>query len=252
MLDAHAENFDQLDKVRMLEFAKTQRKRRYEPIASMGYDVFDCPSHPPEGYPAHWRIMDIIENWNPDDTSPREKIYQGLCVFTPRDEEKALRYRDAEVPFVMRDDPLVLQAVERWAQPNYLEKLLNPLEKQRTEYNKAGNHFMFWRARTGKGYKGWTQPTENIKMAYGDWLEKARAPPEDLTVDKPHWYFRINGNICKDSESCQNGNEFIYEELPFFEPKKSFYMVEPKQQRGINCRFGMKGVIAGELSTFIF
>jgi ribosomal protein L16 Arg81 hydroxylase len=32
--------------------------------------------------------------------------------------------------------------------------------------------------------------------------------------------------------------------LTFFQPKESLYIVEPNAQKGIHCRFGMKGVIA--------
>jgi len=36
----------------------------------------------------------------------------------------------------------------------------------------------------------------------------------------------------------------MYDELPFFKPFPSFFMVDPSQQRGINCRFGMTGILA--------
>ncbi len=64
--------------------------------------------------------------------------------------------------------------------------------------------------------------------------------------DEKWYYFRLNANI-------QNGKEggldaFVYDELSFFDPRKrmdsEFYIVDPKEVRGINCRFGMRGVIA--------
>ena len=36
----------------------------------------------------------------------------------------------------------------------------------------------------------------------------------------------------------------LFSELKHFTPKDSLYMVDPSQQRGIHCRFGMEGVIA--------
>jgi ribosomal protein L16 Arg81 hydroxylase len=39
-------------------------------------------------------------------------------------------------------------------------------------------------------------------------------------------------------------NDWIYEDLPFFLPKKNFFMVQPEDYRGINCRLGSKGIIA--------
>jgi len=41
---------------------------------------------------------------------------------------------------------------------------------------------------------------------------------------------------------------FVYDELSIFDPRKrrdsEFYIVDPAEERGINCRFGMRGVIA--------
>ena len=49
-------------------------------------------------------------------------------------------------------------------------------------------------------------------------------------------------------EACKaSGSEFIFDELTFFRPKPSLYIVDPEAQRGVHCRFGMRGVIAGKL-----
>jgi hypothetical protein len=64
-----------------------------------------------------------------------------------------------------------------------------------------------------------------------------------------YYYFRLNANpqhlTNDDPTSIDN---FIYDELPFLDPrypnKSEFYCVDPKHHRGINCRFGMRGVIA--------
>eukprot|EP00977_Amphora_coffeiformis_P008577 scaffold1943_cov160-Amphora_coffeaeformis.AAC.4 len=41
---------------------------------------------------------------------------------------------------------------------------------------------------------------------------------------------------------------YLYDELPFFQPRRdnrnALYLGEPMEQKGIHCRFGMKGVIA--------
>ena len=176
---------------RLRATAKSVRKRDYVPM----HGEIDCPEHPPEGYPQHYNVMDVIENWPPDDTEPRDNIYQGLCVFDyskEGDYEKAMNYRNAEVPFVMRDDPELLRAVERWADPEYLLKLLPAKSAQRAEYS-HDNHFMYWNANKGKrrNYPNWENPTEMIRMSYPEWLEKARQPDDMTTVEKDHWYLRL-------------------------------------------------------------
>lgn len=101
--------------------------------------------------------------------------------------------------------------------------------------------------------------------------------------NKELWYFRLNGiyptkrNACSDLQYRSSCNIFLYDELPFFSPLyripeqvtngvgdnddvdskdvkdeqysdynpiRNLFMVNPEQERGLNCRFGMKGIIA--------
>ena len=59
-----------------------------------------------------------------------------------------------------------------------------------------------------------------------------------------YYYFRLNADIRSDKKE----SKFIYKELPFFNPRKKkesqFYIVNPLEERGINCRFGMRGITA--------
>jgi len=36
-------------------------------MKSLPYDVFDCPRDPPKDYPIQFSIVDLLQNWNPDD-----------------------------------------------------------------------------------------------------------------------------------------------------------------------------------------
>jgi len=101
--------------------------------------------------------------------------------------------------------------------------------------------------------QNWQPPTENMRMTYVDWLEHANVTDDQLGPDNPHYYFRLIG--CGDmgentaDGSCDKGSsEWLFDELTFFQPRRGderpFYIIEPKQQKGIHCRFGMKGVIA--------
>lgn len=63
---------------------------------------------------------------------------------------------------------------------------------------------------------------------------------------KKFYYFRLNADLKSAREASPS--KFIYDELTFLDPRKrkdsEFYIVDPAQQRGINCRFGMRGVTA--------
>lgn len=223
------------------------------------YDIYNCPDTPPMGYPFEWHIKDIIASWPPDDPNPRPKIFNGLCVFDfEKDHSKAMRYRNAELPFVVVNDPEIKAAAKRWNAPNYMERMLGDA-KHRTEYSE-NNHFMYWTNIPKKKRKGktrghnkkdltpddWKQPTKPMRMAYTEWLEKANVTDMNLGPNKPHWYYRLIG--CGETGpegQCDKGSsEYLFDELPFFQPKPSLYIVEPEKQKGIHCRFGMKGVIA--------
>lgn len=104
-----------------------------------------------------------------------------------------------------------------------------------------------------KALQNWQPPTENLRMTYLEWLKHANVTDDKLGPDNPHWYFRLIGcgNMGDDTAdgSCDKGSsEWLFDELPFFQPRtgddRSFYLVEPSHQKGIHCRFGMKGVIA--------
>jgi hypothetical protein len=222
--------------------------------ASAPYNVLDCPDTPPAGYPFSWNTMEMLDHWPVDDTTPRSTIHQGLCVFDYRtDYDKAMTYRNAEVPFVVENDPAVAKTTERWNTPGYMERLLGDAE-HRTEYSE-NNFFMYatpvskkkhgrMRSKSKKVPEGWKEPTAMRYMSYKSWMEKANVTDEDLGPDKPHWYFRLFGDGVVTEKHEKHSSDYLFDELPFFQPKQSLYLVEQDGRWGINCRFGMKGVVA--------
>lgn len=222
-------------------------------VAAVPYDVYDCPDTPPTGYPFAWNLVQILVNWPPDDATPRPNLHQGLCVFDyTKDYDKAMNYRQAELPFVVINDPQVHQAVERWNTPGYMERMLSD-GPHRCEYS-PNNHFMYFvpppksasRRNAAQVPADWKPPTQLTRMQYTEWLKHANVTDDQLGPDQPHWYYRLIGcGLMGNTGNCDRGSsEYLYDELPFFQPKASLYIVEPNEQKGIHCRFGMKGVIA--------
>lgn len=247
---------DEASLERMKNVVKDLRKREYKNMMEkdMPYNIHDCPEYPPPNYPYAWNIRDVLDNWGPDDPMPRDYVYQGLCVFDfLTQKNKALNYREAEVPFVVRDDPAVLRTVERWSQENfgYIQKMVGERTRYRTEYSE-NNHFMYWQKPKQKDVKhhkvpsDWEPPTEMMRMPYKEWLGHANITDDSkLGPDMEHWYFRLIG--CGAMGDCdKDSSEYLFDELAFFQPRfeNDLYMVEPDRQKGIHCRFGMKGVIA--------
>jgi len=220
----------------------------------MEYDTRNCPDHPPPGYPHTWNVLDVLDHWGVHDTTPHPTIFQGLCTFDYETEkDKALNYRIAEVPFLLRNDPQVMASVERWNLPNYLDKLFNG--EKLTGYYSQNSHFMYFR-RPEKGkdqLEGWKPPTKHALMTYSEWLSHANVTDDSkLGPDMEHWYLTFNPCLTV-KRSCALGI-ILFDELPFFKPGNvlgesgddddTLYVVDSKEQTGIECRFGMKGVIA--------
>jgi hypothetical protein len=115
------------------------------------------------------------------------------------------------------------------------------------------NHFMYYvpvspRRRKAKGAvpEGWREPTKLTRIVYKEWLQHANVSDDQLGPNKPHWYYRLIGcgGMGPDGGCDLGSSEYLFDEMPFFQPKESLYIVDPEEQKGIHCRFGMKGVIA--------
>ena len=141
----------------------------------------------------------------------------------------------------------------------YLLELLKNEPPQRNEYAIQSNHMAFWR-----GVKVKDPPTQNVQLSIQDWWNKAMALERALTANETtvtksdHWYYRFSAFPSK--------HEYLYDELRMFYPvlnekknndngnnenndnnnnnKNRLFVVEPEEERGINCRFGMVGNMA--------
>lgn len=138
------------DDERSIAYVRDQRQSLgvyyQHPNAKTDYDVNNCPEYPPHNYPMQYPVLEVLNNWSPDDPTPHKEIYQGICVFDYRTEiHKANNYREKEVPFIVRDDPAAARTAERWGDSEYMKQLLMGEEDvmRRTEYS-PNNHFMYW------------------------------------------------------------------------------------------------------------
>ncbi|KAL7436029.1 hypothetical protein ACHAXM_005004 [Skeletonema potamos] len=283
-----------------------QREDRYHSLFRpkfdqhhLGYDIYNCPSTPPDNYPMAWKTSEVLSNWMPHDVTTiapaYREIYQSLCVFDYNTQyDAALNYRNAELPFVIRNDPNVMSVARRWEDDTeYLHNALGDDIQFRTERSPI-NEFMWYRLRGQRMPREYVKPpNDEINMTYGEWLERAlekdakalqdeelsakvnemkkrRMQLEIVTNDKhddsienddhsrdesteeeklKNWYyFRLTASLRQAREDHPSPEKFVYDELPFFDPRKSsmsqFYIVDPHEERGINCRFGMRGVIS--------
>ncbi len=199
------------------------------------------PLTPNSNYPHEFSAIDILKNWNPDNTEIPARHYDTLCHFDYQDKEQyklAIQYRDAEVPFVVYNVPEIDAVVKKWGDLDYLQKRLGN-RKYRTEKSE-NNHFMYWNSnrKTARSEKEthWKEPTEIISNTFENFIEIAIKGQNTSLEQREHQYFRVSSDT--------SGNDWLTEELPFFKAKKSLFVKEPDGIRGIHCRFGMRSVTA--------
>jgi hypothetical protein len=218
--------------------------------SSTSFEEPHCPPTPPSGYPKTYPMKSILDNWNTDDTIIPPIHFNSLCRFdyqSPSGQEKAMAYRKAEVPFLVFNHPEVDAVVGKWKDLDYLSKRAGVMATYKTETS-PDNHFMYWKhTRREEEFKGqdgkpWVPPTGDVKMTFGEWIEKAVRTHNETIEDRDHYYFRI---------SSSDPTSWIFQELPFFQPKKSLFMVEPDEQRGIHCRFGLSLLFPSSVLSFV-
>lgn len=186
-------------------------------------------------------MLDVTNNWNTDNTDIPPSHYDSLCHFNYLNEtqlKQAYNYRKAEKPFVVYNIPELDMTVRKWNDIDYLHKRLGQ-KLYRTETSES-NHFMYWKNAQGpflrtKEGKRWKPPTHIINVNFEKWLELAVKGQNKTLEERDHQYFRVSSDA---------GNQWLFDELPYFRPKKSLMIVTPTEQRGIHCRFGMRSVIA--------
>ena len=110
----------------------------------------------------------------------------------PEELAEATRFRDQEVPFIIKNVPAVEEVVKKWNFHYLLSKLQQ--RQVKVEISKS-NHMMYWshkHLRGGNRKKSWSPPTEISKIDLLSWLQKAQVPPEKQEGDITHYYFRMD------------------------------------------------------------
>lgn len=190
-------------------------------------------------------LGDILARWNPDDvTNIPFPFHERLMVFNYSDPaERAMmkQWHAREFPFKVYDIPNINEVVAKWADDRYLEKSLSASSRSfHTEYS-SSNHFMWWSG-SGSGIKGWKPPTKNIRMSFKEWLQIAKRydRTEDFENGKlPHYYFMTG------TPAGQTKGHFVVEDLTLFSTKtNNDFITDVTKNKGIQCRFGMRGIIA--------
>jgi hypothetical protein len=162
-----------------------------------------------KGYPMLFPLSSILSEWSSDTISvpPTYGRYSSVRVFDYATErEEALRYRRAEVPFVVRGIPSLDIALPLWSDDAYLTRVMNGgdglKDKSYTaEVNENSNHFMYWNKAKAKKEKTYTPPTEEGEITPKDWFKLAKEVMKEVEEEEraqlPSWWFSNSSEAIK-------------------------------------------------------
>ncbi|CBJ29304.1 conserved unknown protein [Ectocarpus siliculosus] len=154
----------------------------------------------------------------------------------------ATTLQHCEVPFKVVGYPEAEAASKKWTD----EYLLDRMQRcPRCNVMKSvSNRFMFWHKKGGKHDGSWEPPTQPQYMPFEKWLnwtqeaETNRIGPEDV-----HYYLTVG--VKPSMKTPPDTGDFVADDLPFFSTStNNFFIPDVSHQKGIQCRFGARGIIA--------
>lgn len=152
------------------------------------------------GYPQLFPLTEILGYWNPDIVTPPAAYgkYSSLRVFDYETErEEAQRYRMHEVPFVVRNVPVLERTVDLWGNDSYLISSLGANTKLQVEINEGSNHFMYYHKQSVRRHKDYRPPTQEGTQTFPEWLDVAYKVERDVRAEDmavlPAWWHNDHG-----------------------------------------------------------
>eukprot|EP00605_Chrysophyceae_sp_TOSAG23-4_P000347 GSChrysophyteH1.ASY1.ANO1.394.1 assembled CDS len=198
--------------------------------------------------PAVFTLRELIHDWNPDDTHEDRWETSRAHPDQPNNIARTAQYREAEVPFIIYNNPELESAVSKMSLSNLLYNFgFMPRMVERS----STNHFMYYSAKVAAdSILGWTPPQLDFPLTFGKFLRLAEeaekqsvyyatSDSRNSSVDAGLHYMTIG--------AAEGGRTpWITDALPYYSAgrENNFFIVDSGAFHGINCRFGMRGVVA--------
>lgn len=211
------------------------------------------------GYPSLRTLEDIMKKWHQDQDC-KDVITETLIHFNysdPNDLAAATLFRDAALPFKLYDVPEITTAGEKWTD-HYLMQNFGHEGKKHKHRSEQGNVLASGNAQESPNNffaflipKLWDvddmglPPVRNNDWSFAEWAEHARyADTIGLSSGQPHFYWQSG---CPPEERHYTAAKwtFITRDLrEMSATNETFLVFHPDLQKGIQCRFGERGVVA--------
>lgn len=237
------------------------------------YDYPDIIPEPPRGgkdfYPLLEPMGDLLKRWPQDELdNPPQPFPEKLQHFDFQDPEQmkaALKYRNLEFPFKVYNVPELRATKAKWTD-EYLsyhfdgQGMFGGMTKAGMEaqekygnYPKSNGHaqesvdnfFAFFIAKHWSVETMGPPPTQDVDFTFAKWAKHARyADAVRLAPNEVHYYWQA-GASSSERTADKSSWTMISHDLPSFsDPEPTFFSFNPKESKGIQCRFGERGVTA--------
>lgn len=228
----------------------TTHEYEYPLLRSEIPDLADHGTGYPD-YPPLQPLGDLMKAWPQDNDFPgahQRPIPEKLLHFNfsnPEELEMAKKFRDAELPFKLYDVPELTEAGKKWTDQYVTNEFDNVRSVMGNAQESPNNYFAFFQPNLWDVKTMGLPPVRTNDWSYERWSEHARyADAVGLNASKPHFYWQ-SGVPREERNQPQWRWSFISKDLPSWSsPTKTFFVFEPESQKGIQCRFGERGVVA--------
>jgi len=204
-------------------------------------------------YPKLRTMKELMEIWPQDELdSPPSPIIEDLIHFDytiQEDLEAATKFRDAKLPFKLINVPEVVTAGKKWTDEYVSENFAgtsstNPQADGKCQES-TDNFFAFYAPAAWSVELMGIPPTRTNDYSFAEWARHAHyADSVGLSPGQPHFYFQAGVDRKERYEDPERWT-FISKDLPSFSSTEAnFFQFEPESQKGIQCRFGERGVTA--------
>jgi hypothetical protein len=221
-------------------------------------------------YPKLQTLQEIMLDWPQDELDhPPTVLFETLQHFdfqNPLELVAARKFRERQLPFKLYNIPELIEARQKWTD-DYVARhfdgsggstapgiLGNRNEKEQEKQEQiprssgscqesVTNFFAFFTPNLWNVETMALPPTRNNDWTFAKWAQHAHySDTVGLDFDQPHFYWQ--SGVPKDERYLPHEQwTFISRDLPSFSsPNATFFAFEPKEQKGIQCRFGERGV----------
>jgi hypothetical protein len=212
-------------------------------------------------YPKLVTLSELMEHWPQDSDYDQEIIEETLFSFNfsdPQQLQLAKLLRDSELPFKLYDIPEVDAATVKWNDDEYVASQFGDgkyVWSQKFRHHapyasglaqeSTNNYFAFFVPKFWDVETMGLPPTRNNDWGYAQWARHARyADAVALNASQPHFYWQA-GVPPEERYEKESERTFISRDLPSFSSTTAnFLQFQPESQKGIQCRFGERGVVA--------